>query len=222
MALTCVPCNRQFASDQALQQHTRDSPAHSAPVARRDCIRNFASAEAHPQQIRASPAHHKAVRPNQVSFDMRPSLHDEVTRFLADYGISFSFLASDNSRKCVREFDSPVIGSFVCTSSACGFRKWTSKQVAITIRMYKGQKYNVRVYYQRCEKCHSRRRPKLDVGVYADRVAYRLAKWSGVDVEDRQGSGRSERPHLIDLCEGCRNGHCWVKRARLQGLRVES
>jgi hypothetical protein len=48
---------------------------------------------------------------------------------------------------------------------------------------------------------------KLD-GSYAERVVYRLKKWSGIDVEQPFFSDEHNGPHLTALCEGCRNGRC--------------
>lgn len=52
---------------------------------------------------------------------------------------------------------------------------------------------------------------------YAERVAYRLLKWSGADQERPEYSGGSKGPHRSELCEGCRAGHC-VEDNQVDGL----
>ena len=95
----------------------------------------------------------------------------------------------------------------ICHNHSCESDGWSSKNIAITIRMYDGKKYNARVYQQRCMNCNSLSRPYLD-GSYAERVAYRLKKWNGIKVEAPDFSGERKKPHHRDLCEGCKDGHC--------------
>jgi hypothetical protein len=99
------------------------------------------------------------------------------------------------------------MGQFTCHNPACTSRGWQSKQIAITIRMYPGEQYNARVYHQRCEACGTVSEPQLDDS-YAERVAYRIKIWCGVQMEAPPYSGESKGPHKSDLCEGCKHGHC--------------
>lgn len=76
--------------------------------------------------------------------------------------------------------------------------------------MYAGAKYNARVYHQSCKSCNTLSQPILDDS-YADRIAYRIKKWNGVEMETPKHSGTSKGPHNEDLCEGCKEGHCqWL------------
>lgn len=77
----------------------------------------------------------------------------------------------------------------------------------MTIRLYPGQKYNARVYHQRCMNCNRLSRPVLDSS-YAERVTYWVKQWNGVWVEKPPISGDSKGPHNNELCEGCKAGHC--------------
>ncbi|KAH8663688.1 hypothetical protein BGZ60DRAFT_379420 [Tricladium varicosporioides] len=52
-----MPCNRRFNSDEALQQHLRNSPAHAPSFDCEHCDRAFNSEEALQQHLRDSPAH---------------------------------------------------------------------------------------------------------------------------------------------------------------------
>ncbi|OAP61189.1 hypothetical protein AYL99_03390 [Fonsecaea erecta] len=80
MKSRCVLCNRNFCNEDALDQHLRDSPAHTS-VKCTDCRRTFGSEEALEQHRRDSPSH----RPNPETpldaffrsfstFDYDPSL----------------------------------------------------------------------------------------------------------------------------------------------------
>jgi DNA-directed RNA polymerase subunit RPC12/RpoP len=53
----CALCNRSFRSQEALDQHTQDSPAHAPSYACALCNRSFGSQEALDQHTRDSPAH---------------------------------------------------------------------------------------------------------------------------------------------------------------------
>jgi hypothetical protein len=140
------------------------------------------------------------------SWSIYPSYHDAVCDLLKEEDLIFDFHEEDDS-DCDEEYDTNIMGRFECRNRRCRTRGWSSKLVAITIRMYPGEKYNARVYYQRCRVCNKLSEPKLDDS-YAERVAYRLKKWSGVRMETPQYSGASKAPHKSDLCEGCKHGHC--------------
>ncbi|KAH6876400.1 zinc-binding domain-containing protein [Thelonectria olida] len=139
-------------------------------------------------------------------WSMCPALHDDVSRLLEDDDLCFDFHPIDNE-KCIREYDTNVMGRFICRNRSCHAGGWSSKKVPITIRMYRNDKYNARVYHQRCRACQSLSRPVLDDS-YADRVAYRLKKWRGIQMEEPTFDRRSKAPHRKDLCEGCKAGHC--------------
>jgi hypothetical protein len=73
--------------------------------------------------------------------------------------------------------------------------------------MYGGERYNARVYHQRCMVCNFLSRLILDDS-YAERVAYRLKKWCRVELELPEFSGESKGPHAKEFCEDCKAGHC--------------
>ena len=139
-------------------------------------------------------------------WSMYSSYHDAVSDLLEEHDLFFDFHRDDDS-DCEEEYDTNIMGRFTCHNRGCPVRGWSSKRIAITIRMYAGAEYNARVYHQRCESCNKLSKPKLDDS-YAQRVVYRLKKWSGVQVERPQYSGKSKAPHKSDLCEGCKHGHC--------------
>jgi len=138
---------------------------------------------------------------------MFPALHDDVSRLLEEDNLQFDFFTDDDDTSCMKEYDTTIMGRFRCRTRACGTKGWSSKRIAITIRMYRGAKYNARVYHQRCQKCNGLSRPQLDDS-YAERVSYRLKKWCGIEMEIPDYSGQSKKPHKKELCEGCKAGHC--------------
>ena len=138
---------------------------------------------------------------------MYQSLHDDVSHLLEEDDLHFDFHENDDSETCIKEYDTNVMGRFICRNPACGSNGWSSKMIAITIRMYPGAQYNARVYNQRCRGCNKLGKPRLDDS-YAERVAYRLKKWCGIEMDLPDYLGQSKGPHQSNLCEGCKNGHC--------------
>jgi len=141
------------------------------------------------------------------NWSMYPSLHDSVSTLLREDNLTFQFYEKDDDNSCIDAYDTTIMGRFTCRNTACQAKGWPSRQVAITIRRYSNQRYNARVYHQSCKSCKMPSKPYLDHS-YAERVAYRLKKWSGVEMEIPPFSGRSDGPHRSDLCEGCKQGHC--------------
>ncbi|EEU36114.1 uncharacterized protein NECHADRAFT_53170 [Fusarium vanettenii 77-13-4] len=142
------------------------------------------------------------------SWSMYPALHDELLKELEEDDLYLTFNNNDDERGRIETYDTNIMGRFTCHNNNCTSRGWSSKKIAITIRMYNGDRYNARVYHQRCRSCNWLSRPDLDVDTYVDRVAYRLKKWSGVEVERPFYSRKIGKPHERALCEGCKNGHC--------------
>ncbi|KAF1999570.1 hypothetical protein P154DRAFT_523126 [Amniculicola lignicola CBS 123094] len=228
MSSCCVLCGRDFNSNEALQQHKRDSPAHKFDYT--TCDRRFRSATALAQHLRDAAVHTQSfkhlttfaipprkrkpttkqkpsTKPEPIKkWSMYPSLDTDVSDLLSEDNLFFSFYEKDDDNSCIDDYDTNIMGQFACTNPACT-AVWTSKQIAITIRRYSNKRYNARVYYQSCKRCRTASEPQLDYS-YAERVAYRLKKWSGVQVEPPFFSGQSNGPHMSDLCEGCKEGHC--------------
>ncbi|RAK82048.1 3CxxC-type zinc finger protein [Aspergillus fijiensis CBS 313.89] len=135
-----------------------------------------------------------------------PSLHSKMAALLEESDLDFRF-HSKGDDFAPHTYDTNIMGRFSCLNDECGSTGWSSKKIAITIRMYTGDKYNARVYHQRCQECKRLSQPILDDS-YAERVAYRLKKWSGVKMEAPVYGGESNGPHIRSLCEGCKVGHC--------------
>lgn len=141
------------------------------------------------------------------NWSMYPSLHRDVADLLEGDDIIFEYHHRDDEDNCISEYDTSIMGEFICRNSRCKLEAWPSKQIAITIREYSGQRYNARVYHQSCRRCRKPSKPDLD-NSYAERVAYRIKKWCGVEMEAPPFNGHSDGPHRSDLCEGCKQGHC--------------
>lgn len=140
-------------------------------------------------------------------WSMHPELHADVSQLLAEEELHLSFHGNDSTHDCMKDYDTNIMGRFYCRNGACKASGWSSKKIAITIRLYSGGRYNARVYHQRCQKCNTLSRPRLDDS-YAERVAYRLKKWHGVEMERPEYVVRDGKPHHSALCEGCKAGHC--------------
>ncbi|KAK5712186.1 hypothetical protein LTR17_018052 [Elasticomyces elasticus] len=178
----CTLCHLHFKTEKRLQNHIRYSRAHS--------IGSGSATTEDPITY--------------DSFDMRPALHGDVSRLLEAYNLSFMFVVDDGQRS-LKEKVTSIRGTFTCTNADCSFpQTWMSGKVAITIKMYARGQYNARVYYQRCKSCDFVCRPELD-STYAERVSYRLAKWSGKRMQALPHGANA--PHDPRLCEGCRAGY---------------
>ncbi|KAK7185466.1 uncharacterized protein CC84DRAFT_1189984 [Paraphaeosphaeria sporulosa] len=140
-------------------------------------------------------------------FSLHPELHGAVSLHLADDDLHFSFRQDRSDARSTKAWNSNIRGVFICYNNKCPSRSWASGMVAIRILLYAGQQYHAQVYHQRCEQCNFVSKPRLDDS-YAERVARRLKIWSGVKVESVPRRGQSKRPHLTELCEGCRAGYC--------------
>lgn len=137
-----------------------------------------------------------------------PELHTDVADLLEEDDLYFSFNNADKESGHILDYNSSIMGRFDCDNPGCNKTGWSSKKVAVWIRMYSGSKYNARVFHQRCKSCNWLSQPILDDS-YAERVAYRLKKWSGVEPEQPgYDIKKSKGPHQKELCEGCKNGHC--------------
>ncbi|GLB02727.1 hypothetical protein AtubIFM57258_006190 [Aspergillus tubingensis] len=159
---------------------------------------------------RKSRSNHKSNLPRN-RWSMYPALHSDVLNHLSSSLpiTSLTFHPFDDDSSSKKEYDTNIMGRFVCSNDSCTSTGWTSKKIAITIRLYPDDEYNARVYHQRCKKCNSLSRPFLDEDSYAQRIAYRMKKWYGVDVERPVYDERKRtKPHNRELCEGCKAGRC--------------
>lgn len=153
------------------------------------------------------------------SWSLYPSLHDGVSNLLEEVDLDYEFYGIDDPATSKIEHDTTIMGKFRCYNKNCPSKGWGSRTIAITIRLYDGQKYNARVYFQRCESCNRLSKPTLD-NSYAERIAYRIKRWNSVEVEEPHFSGRMEKgPHQSDLCEGCKAGHCMISSVHRRGMQ---
>jgi hypothetical protein len=142
------------------------------------------------------------------TWSMYPDKHQEVLALLEEDHVNLAFRNQDDIVNCLKEYDTKIMGRFVCHNKTCNSPGWGSKKIAITIRKYRDQKYNARVYHQRCLKCNVLSKPILDSS-YPERVAYRLKKWAGVYIEPPPYNSRNnQKPHESEFCEGCKAGRC--------------
>ncbi|RDW83794.1 3CxxC-type zinc finger protein [Aspergillus mulundensis] len=154
---------------------------------------------------------------------MYPELDSNVAKLLEPHGLTMTFHPIDTDKSTFSRHKTNVVGRFKCPNTTCGHHKWESKSIALSIRLYPDNRYNARVYHQRCSACKWIVRPELDGrdGTYAERIAYRLKKWSGVQVERvyRDPMPPGHALHRAKLCEGCRAGRCKFFKDKRNGSR---
>ena len=156
----------------------------------------------------------KKKKNSEETWSFHPELHEDVALHLEEVGLYFTFLDNLNEEP-IRNWDTNIMGRFVCHNHKCSSHGWGSKVIPVTIQMYPLQRYNAVVYHQRCRGCDSLSRPILNDS-YGERVAYWLKQWSGLSVERPGQSEGNGKPHEEQLCEGCKAGHCvWVRRRAL-------
>lgn len=139
---------------------------------------------------------------------MFPSLHDNVAQAVSETVGPIWFCEKHDNSKFEEQYETHVMGRFWCTSPTCAGKGWTSKKVAIVIKGYTENGYNAIVFKQRCKACNRLGSLKLDEQSYIDRVAYRIQKWAGIQMEKQPFSEKKGLPHKRDLCEGCKQGVC--------------
>lgn len=154
-------------------------------------VKNFSKPKKGPRTAFAFPRLHKAVE-------------DAVSQ-----NISATWVRkSNNDRTADKEYTTHVVGKFRCMNEACGKGGWSSGKVAILIRGYEGNGYNAVVFNQRCKTCNTLGTLTLDEKSYVDRIAYRIQRWAGVEMEQPYYASKESLPHKQELCEGCKRGVC--------------
>ncbi|KAK8146022.1 hypothetical protein G3M48_003722 [Beauveria asiatica] len=137
---------------------------------------------------------------------MHSYLHPRVQALLDDEQLDFTFRPRGEKSHPIKCKDTGVTGMFQCGNKKCA-KKWSSKRIAIVIRLFRDNKYTVVVYHQRCERCDSLALPTLDE-TYEERVSRWLKIWSGINVPRVHHERKETRPHQRSRCEGCKAGHC--------------
>ncbi|KAI1013729.1 hypothetical protein LB503_010651 [Fusarium chuoi] len=155
---------------------------------------------------------HQTVNEEEPKSSMYPELHNLIAENLAEDGLEYAFRLNDQRVGVKRVYDTKVIGKFICRKRNCGLRRWFSNSIAIRIREYEGKEYNVKVYQQQCGRCKQPTRAKLLELAYADRVAFHIKRWNGVDAKPPNIEVEPQWNHRKDLCEGCKKGHCGDNR----------
>jgi hypothetical protein len=210
--IVCKYCPRSFSTTTALHQHRCEQPTYGTTSDRK---------RSHPARASTFDRHvlrqgaldqHASVKP----WSLQPAFHDEVVELIHPV-LSMSFFEASGFEDSIESYDTHIMGRFTCTDVACRTDGWSSKLVALTIRLYSGKRYNAVVWHQRCRKCNGFGRPKLD-DTYAMRVAYRLRVWFGKPVKKVHYREGDSTPHESELCEGCKNGHCNGRVLELGGL----
>ncbi|KXJ91876.1 zinc-binding domain-domain-containing protein [Microdochium bolleyi] len=139
-----------------------------------------------------------------------PELHDRICAAVSDDSVYPRWVErdSDNTRDHNEEYSTNIMGTFRCANKSCSSERWGSKMVSIVIRGYVDDGYHAEVFNQRCRACNQLGVFSLNEQSYIDRVAYRIKKWAGVEVERPPYNAGEGPPHQSELCEGCKRGYC--------------
>jgi hypothetical protein len=139
---------------------------------------------------------------------MFPELHPNVADAVSiDISLTW-FNEDDEDETFDQEWFTHVMGTFICNYDTCEKRGWDSRKVPIEIRGYDDNGYSAIVYDQRCKSCDQLGTFELDKRSYIERVAYRLKKWAGVEMEAPLFNEVEGPPHERAYCEGCKRGKC--------------
>ena len=64
---------------------------------------------------------------------MYQTLHDDVSRLLEEDDLHFDFYKHDDTKNCIKEYHTNIIGRFICRNYACNSKGWSSRRIAITL-----------------------------------------------------------------------------------------
>jgi len=95
----CRTCDRHYGSGTALQQHLRDSPVHAPSFNCRDCNLFFSKEEALRQHLRNSPAHAFDCNDCDLSFSNEEALQQHL-RVSPAHNPSFECVDCDQAFDC--------------------------------------------------------------------------------------------------------------------------
>jgi transcription elongation factor Elf1 len=137
-----------------------------------------------------------------------PELHPNVAAAVSPEISSTWFNGDHDDDDFDEEWNTHVMGRFKCTNNACKKPFWDSRKVPIEIRGYDNDGYSAVVYNQRCKSCNDLGTFELNIPSYVERVAYRLKKWAGVEMEAPPFNEMLGPPHERAYCEGCKRGKC--------------
>jgi hypothetical protein len=202
--------HNKHRSDSRISQLSQQPGAHSSRVE----VSNDVSSPPQQQQQQQQQQHNLPRRRKQnvpvvvEPYTMFAHLHHHVQNLLNESDLTFTFHDIDNEVDMLEARNTNIPGRFRCFNRQCSSGGWFTYAVPITIRYYANDRYNARVYNQRCKKCDSLGKLKPD-DIYAERVVYWLKTWSGVPMERIVYlGGPSKGPHEKSLCEGCKAGIC--------------
>jgi hypothetical protein len=137
-----------------------------------------------------------------------PELHPNVADAVFPEISSAWFNEDDDDDNFDRKWFTHVMGRFTCNNNTCKKLFWNSRKVPIEIRGDGDSGYSAIVYNQRCKSCNRLGTFELNEPSYIERVAYRLKKWAGVEMDAPPFNGIEGPPHERAYCEGCRRGKC--------------
>ena len=82
-----------------------------------------------------------------ATWSIYKNLYNKVSSLLVEPDLYYKFYENNDNISSTNIRDTNVIGHFIYYNRAYRARRWSSNMIAITIRLFLGQKYNTRVYY---------------------------------------------------------------------------
>jgi hypothetical protein len=73
---------------------------------------------------------------SRTTWSMYPECHDRVASLLEDDSVAFDFYGNDDPRNSMKVYDTTIMGRFRCENPSCASDGWSSKKIAITIRLF--------------------------------------------------------------------------------------
>jgi len=206
----CKYCERLFPTTVTLHQHRCEPPTYGTTSDRKTSHQSTSTEHSLPASPitsdRSFSEHHLPAHALSSPWSLQPARHEEVAELIHPV-LSVEFFEASGFDDCTKHHDTHIMGYFTCTNKACRKDNWSSRMIALTIRLYSGKRYNAVVWHQRCKKCQTFGQPTLEES-YAERIAYRLKVWFGKPHETIDYFPGDPFPHKRWLCEGCKNGHC--------------
>jgi hypothetical protein len=153
----CESCYRYFGSAEALTEHKVESERLAAERAQGgeldpQTLAALTEFKRNSERLAAERAQQEASD-NELSLQALtlqtptddkpwstcPELHESVVQCLEGNGLSISFYEEGEVGDSIRDYDTNIMGAFICPNRSCRTEKWTSMKVAINIRLFADQ-----------------------------------------------------------------------------------
>ncbi|KAG0236202.1 hypothetical protein B0O80DRAFT_446804 [Mortierella sp. GBAus27b] len=156
---------------------------------------------------------HDQLAQGALAYEIPFDLHYD--RDLGDDGDGEYDHPSKGRRRRIRYGERSMFGSFTCRS--CTLKNhghahlWYSGMISTQLWLSLDDKrYRIVINFQKCRRCESYVKPKLDEEKFVNKVIRAFTLWLGLrEAEDGwQDDQRLTQPHDQERCRGCEKGVC--------------